>query len=295
MVRHLTMTAACTFVLGLALLALPVDNCRVQEQASAVCMPQAVRTTLEMARYLQDASVTIKVETGDPHETSLGTGFLRTTRDGQVWVWTCAHVVAPARKQSDCGEGDCSAFEHVQIIKTFQKDNGKVGELTLEAEVIRYSDDEHDDLALLRVITPDFIPKVTARFFLEKHAPPVGSEVMFCGTFLGRIGNMAISNGIISLHNRSLNDMLFDQTSVPAFPGGSGGMMALRDGRCVGILVRQGSPGGTFSLFVPVRRMRAWAQQTGVEFTMDDLLQVPSDEELHSHPVEESLDPASIR
>ena len=46
---------------------------------------------------------------------------------------------------------------------------------------------------------------------------------------------------------------VFDQTTVTAFPGSSGGGVFLTDGKYVGMLVR--GAGETFNLIVPVRRM----------------------------------------
>jgi hypothetical protein len=46
--------------------------------------------------------------------------------------------------------------------------------------------------------------------------------------------------------------------------------------------------GETFNLIVPIRRIREWAQRTGVLFALDDSIPVPSAEELRKIPVEDT-------
>ena len=77
-----------------------------------------------------------------------------------------------------------------------------------------------------------------------------------------------MTRGIVSQVGRVLSlgtgdGTVFDQTTVTAFPGSSGGGVFLSErsgdkaGQYMGMLVR--GAGETFNLIVPVRRMRSWA------------------------------------
>ena len=68
-----------------------------------------------------------------------------------------------------------------------------------------------------------------------------------------------MTSGIISQVGRIHGKVEFDQTTVTAFPGSSGGGVYLQDGRYVGMIVRGAGEG--FNLMVPVRRMVRWAEK----------------------------------
>jgi hypothetical protein len=248
----------------------------------------------DVPAYLQDISVTIRAS-GEYSGGAEGSGVFKTTKDGQVWVWTCGHLiehVRTIRKGDD--EKPLVEFNDVKIIKVLQEDGRKVGEMNFDAEVIRYSDKEHgDDLALLRLRSKTYKPNASADFYLDKKIPAIGTKLMHCGSLLGQFGSTSVTNGIVSQTGRVLfNNVIFDQTNATCFPGSSGGIICREeDGKYVGMLVR--GAGETFGLYVPVRRMQAWAKKVGVEFALDDSLPVPTDEELKKKAVDDSWKPVA--
>jgi len=83
-----------------------------------------------------------------------------------------------------------------------------------------------------------------------------------------------------------LNKHVFDQTTVAAFPGSSGGGVYLKsDGRYVGMIVR--GAGETFNLIVPVRRMVAWAKKNKMMWALDSKVPMPTNAQLFKIPVED--------
>jgi S1-C subfamily serine protease len=108
---------------------------------------------------------------------------------------------------------------------------------------------------------------------------------------LGQFGSNSLTTGVVSQIGRVLdlgaNGVIFDQTTVTAFPGSSGGGVFLKsDGRYVGMLVR--GAGEQFNLTVPVRRLRDWAKSSKIEWAIDPSLPMPSAEELKKLPIEDS-------
>lgn len=110
--------------------------------------------------------------------------------------------------------------------------------------------------------------------------------MLHVGSLLGQLGSNSMTEGIMSQHGRLINKMVFDQTTVTAFPGSSGGGVYTEDGRCVGLVLR--GAGETFNLIVPVRRIRAWSKHAGIEWAVDDKVKMPTDEELQRLPVEDN-------
>ena len=151
------------------------------------------------------------------------------------------------------------------------------------AEVVRYSKDE--DLALLRLRKTDFV-KSSVDFYLEDKIPPLGTDLLHVGSLLGQVGSNSMTTGIMSQHGRIIDKKVFDQTTVNAFPGSSGGGVFLKDGRMMGMLVR--GAGETFNLIVPARRIRAWAKKADIEWAIDDKVELPSEEDLKKIPIEDS-------
>ena len=103
------------------------------------------------------------------------------------------------------------------------------------------------------------------------------------------MGSNSMTDGIYSQTGRlikSLNKHVFDQTTVAAFPGSSGGGVFLKsDARYVGMLVR--GAGETFNLIVPVRRMVEWAEKNDIMWALDSKVKLPSDDVLSKMSVED--------
>lgn len=252
--------------------------------ASAQTAPTAGENAT-LAERLQEVSVTIKAGRGE------GSGVVK-TRGGVNYVWTAAHVVEGNRRTRRVIDANGTSrtiveFTDVSIVQSLYESGRKVGQIEMLAEVIRYSDADYgEDLALLRVRKRDFI-KASASFFLEDRIPTVGTKLLHVGSLHGQGGSNSVTAGIISQPGRVLRDgKVYDQTTVTAFPGSSGGGVFFEDsGLYIGMLTR--GAGETFNFVVPIRRMRAWAGRTGVLFALDDDVPVPDAEAFAKMPIED--------
>jgi S1-C subfamily serine protease len=245
---------------------------------------------------LQDASVTIRTPKGQ------GSAVLFTRQVGNdtvTFVWTAGHVIENLRKTRrviDPKEGSTKTlieFEDAEVVQEFRQDGRRIGELVLDAKVIRYSDAQQgEDLALLQIRKKNFVgPNVTVHFYLESETPKIGTELFHVGSLKGQFGANSLTTGVISQIGRVLklgaNGVVFDQTTVTAFPGSSGGGVFLKnDGRYVGMLVR--GSGEQFNFIVPIRRIRDWAVRCNLEWAIDPACDVPSEDELRRLPVEDA-------
>lgn len=269
----------------------------------AVALLAAVLPALASAQglvdELQGISVTVKADASGGE--AQGSGTLVTRKIGErnvTFVWTAAHVVDGLRHTREYidpktgGKKTAIEFSDAAIVQEFRQDGRRVGEVKIDAKVLRYSDaDTGEDLALLQIRKKDFTANAGAKFYLDKDIPPIGTELYHVGSLLGQFGSNSLTTGIISQHGRVLNlsganGVVFDQTTVTSFPGSSGGGVFLKsDGRQVGILVR-GAVGG-FNLIVPVRRVHDWAKRVGVEWAIDPAAKTPDEEALAKMTVED--------
>lgn len=250
------------------------------------CANQATAATL-LIQQLQDVSVTIRAGQGR------GSGVL--FKRGEVtYVWTAAHVVDGLRKTRTIIVNGAPKvvveFSDAQIVQEFRENGRRIGEQTMEARVVRYSDSEQGhDLALLEIRKRNFSP-VTAVFY-DGEIPEIGTELFHVGSLLGQFGANSLTTGVVSQIGRVLdlgvNGTVFDQTTVTAFPGSSGGGVYLKsDGRYIGMLVRGAGEG--FNFIVPTRRMRQWADAAGIAWAMDCKLPMPSAEVLAKLSIEDA-------
>lgn len=237
-----------------------------------------------VVQKLQDVSVTIRAGN------SQGSGILFTRKidsETVTFVWTAGHVVDGLRKTRTVIDQKTGTsrivveFDDADIVKEFTENGRRVGEVKMAASVVKYSDSESgEDLALLMVRKKNYVPdSVSVKFYLDKDIPAIGTELYHVGSLRGQVGANSLTTGVVSQHGRVLNfgasDVIFDQTTVTAFPGSSGGGVYLKsDGRCVGMLVR--GAGEQFNFIVPVRRLAAWAKKTHIEWAVDPSVPVPS-------------------
>jgi len=251
----------------------------------------------DVIKQLQNVSVTIKAKGAE------GSGFIKTRvvkvgdkEETVSFCWTAAHVVDGLRHTRvviDTKTGTSKTiveFDDASIVQELNENGRRVGEVKMDAEIIKFSNaDTGEDLALLRIRKRNFVDKnISIQFYLEDNIPQAGENLFHVGSLLGQMGANSLTTGIISQQGRVLsNGKVFDQSSAVAFPGSSGGLLSLKsDGRCVGMLVRGAGEG--FNLFVPVRRIRDWAKKTGIEFALDDKFPVPSDDELRKSMIEDN-------
>ena len=253
----------------------------------------AMSADTKVVDLLQDISVTIKADGAQ----GSGTLFNRKVGDDTItYVWTAAHVIDGLRKvRSVVVNGTPKVvveFADAQIVQEYKQDGRRIGELKMEAKVVRYSDAEQgEDLALLQVRKKNFVPaSTTATFYEPSTIPPIGTPLCHVGSLLGQVGANSYTEGVLSQIGRVLDlgasGTVFDQTTVTAFPGSSGGGVYTRDGKYVGMLVR--GAGEQFNFIVPVRRMNEWATKAGVAWALDSKLKMPSAEELQKLPIEDT-------
>jgi len=239
----------------------------------------------KVSQYLQDVSVTIKAGGSE------GSGVIVTRLLGAVktnYVWTAAHVVDGLRSTEaviDPATGtkrEIVKFQDARIVKELVERGRRVGELAMDARIVRYS--RKEDLALLQVRKTGFVD-ASAVFYLDDPIPPIGSKLVHVGSLLGQMGANSMTSGIQSQIGRILEQIEFDQTTVTAFPGSSGGGVFLENGAYIGMVVRGAGEG--FNLCVPVRRIRKWADQAGVSWAVDAAVPMPPQADLDKLPVED--------
>jgi S1-C subfamily serine protease len=233
----------------------------------------------ETAEYLQDISVTI----GAGYSQGSGVLFRRGDR---VFVWTAAHVVDGLRtttRVTDPKTGTSRTvikFKDAMVIKHLIEDGRTIGKTEWNSRVLRYS--EKQDLAILQVRSKNFVGNQSVKFYNDSKPPSVGSELWHCGSLLGEMGSNSITTGVVSQHGRLIDQVVYDQTTVTAFPGSSGGGVYLKNGEYVGMLVRGAGEG--FNLIVPVRRLVSWAKKVDAMWAIDPEIEFPDDYD--QHPVE---------
>ena len=263
----------------------------------------------ELSQHLQDISVTVKAP--GSFGTSQGSGVIITreiraskddnTKSSVNFIWTAAHVVDNLRSTRTITENGQTKkvveFKDAQIVQELVENGRKVGEVKMDCKVIRYSDaDEGEDLALLMVRKTGFVSS-SAAFYLGDEIIPIGTELFHVGSLLGQVGSNSMTRGIMSKVGRVLDvgqgeGTVFDQTTVTAFPGSSGGGVYLSDkngdnsGKYVGMLVRGAGEG--FNFIVPVRRMQDWAKKVNIEWALDTDAETPTLEELVTQPIEDA-------
>lgn len=270
--------------------------------AALLCAATSFAADNALYQHLQDVSVTVKSGSGE------GSGVIITReinvgdnkREKINFVWTAGHVVDNLRTVRTVVSGgkvqSIVEFRDAQIVKELVENGRRVGELKMDAKVIKYSDaDNGEDLALLMVRKKGFIDK-TIEFHINEDKPvPIGTELYHVGSLLGQTGSNSMTRGIMSQVGRVLNlgsgdGVVFDQTTVTAFPGSSGGGIFLTErtedakGKYVGMLVR--GAGETFNLIVPVRRMKEWAGENEILWAIDASVETPSLKDILKLPVE---------
>lgn len=254
---------------------------------AGLCLPVLSQTNI--ADHLQEVSVTIRSGGGE----GSGVIFTRTNAAGAVvnFVWTAGHVIADLRTEREMVNAEGSKrtvveFRDPRVVKVLVENGRTVGLMALDAEVIKYSDSENGhDVALLRLRKAGYI-KSSVLFYAGDKPVPLGTPLYHVGSLLGTQGANSFTSGIMSQHGRLVGKMVFDQTTVVAFPGSSGGGVWTAHGEWVGMLVR--GAGETFNLTVPVRRLRTWAKAQKVEWAIDHAIALPGEDELAALPVEDS-------
>lgn len=250
----------------------------------------------EIAKHLQEISVTIRASDG--YSSSEGSGVLISREiqgENISFVWTCGHVIDHLRRvRTVIKHGNpvkVVEFPDVEIIKEIVEHGRRVGEIKMDAKVLKYSDaDTGEDLALLMVRAKDYA-KDSANFYLGQDNDgiiPIGTSLFHVGSLLGQQGANSMTTGIVSQVGRIYSKVEFDQTTVTAFPGSSGGGVYLEDGQYMGMLVR--GAGENFNLIVPIRRMIRWAEEHDIIWALNPKEPTPTMSEILELPIETAGD-----
>lgn len=251
---------------------------------------------------LQDLSVNIKAGMNE------GSGVIitreRKLADGKSekvhFIWTAGHVVAGLRSVRTVIDAKGTPkqvveFQDAAFVKETTKNGRRVGESKMDVKVIKYSDaDNGEDLALLQMIATDYFPDNKNTVFYLKPTPqdeivPVGTTLYHVGCLLGQMGANSFTTGVMSQTGRVRDKKVYDQTSVTAFPGSSGGGVWMMDAGkpvYVGMLVR--GAGETFNLIVPVRRIHEFASKYKLEWALDEKKPLPPQADIDKIVIEES-------
>lgn len=240
----------------------------------------------KVADHLQEISVTIKAASSE------GSGVVKTRQiDGKAvnFVLTAAHVVDGLRRSEEIVDPRTGTkrvkvtFSDASVVKELVEEGRRVGELKMDAAVLRCAKDE--DLAVLRILKKDFV-KASVSFYQGDTIPVVGTDLYHVGSLLGQMGSNSLTAGIVSQIGRTLDKSEYDQTTCTAFPGSSGGGVFLRDGQYIGMITRGAGEG--FNLMIPARRIRKWAATAGVSWILDDKVASPTEAELKKLLIEDT-------
>jgi S1-C subfamily serine protease len=199
---------------------------------------------------LQQSSCVVKTGSGS------GSGVFIPYRQG-VWILTCAHVVASA-KQED------GSFADVEVRTVLVENGREVGYVAWTASVSSVG--TNTDAALLQVRKVGI--QVPLVFFPREGTYPVpGEAVVHIGSPLGPDGAGSVIKGNLAAVGRVYKGSIYDQTTVAAFPGCSGGPVWNSQGQFIGMVALSGGPG--LNLIVPVRELRRWAEASGFSGLFD--------------------------
>lgn len=230
-------------------------------------------------------SVSVGIRAGNSEGS--GTIVNRSLKDGnQVTLCvTAAHVVAGLKKENN---GNV-IFEDAKVVQQLVENGRKVGELSLDSQVLFWSDPElEDDLAILLVRKQNLFTK-SASFITEEKVLPPGTEVILCGSPAGLdLGYNSVTTGIISQTGRVLpNGKVFDQTDSGSTFGSSGcGVYEKSTGLYCGQLQRGVGNIGIMGYFAPQRRILDWAKQEKLLWVFKpDAEDLPTAEELKKFKV----------
>jgi S1-C subfamily serine protease len=263
----------------------------------------------ELVNHLQEISVTVRAGSSEGSGVIVTRELRLNSKSNETkkvnFVWTAGHVVRSLRSvrtviDSKGQEKKTVEFKPAEIVKELVENGRKVGELRMDANVVKYSDaDNGQDLALLIVQKQDFVT-ASAKFYLGEDTVPIGTNLFHVGSLLGQAGANSMTSGIMSQIGRVLTlgsstGKIFDQTTVTAFPGSSGGGVFFANGdhkgEYVGMLVRGAGEG--FNLIVPIRRIRTWCNDVNLMWAIDDS-PCPALDEIVKMNIEDSAIEANV-
>lgn len=260
---------------------------------AAVCAAAELSSPQQVAAHLQEVSVTIKAAGSQ----GSGTAVVRKIEGQPVtFVWTAAHVVDGLRRTVEVIAPDGTkrtkvTFEDCDLVQEVRQDGRRVGEWQFDAQVVRF--DAEEDLALLRVRKVGFL-EASATFWLKDEIPAVGTELFHCGSPGGQeVGANSVTDGAVAQIGRTFPGEKgeFDQATVASLPGSNGGgVLDKATGEYVGMLTMGLTGQDSFAYYIPIRRMKTWAEKAGLMWALDPSAKVPSADDLKKLPIEDSGD-----
>ena len=258
----------------------------------------------EFSQHMQNISVTVRTQFGSGSGVLI-TRKLKLNKDSDEcttvnFCWTAAHVCDNLRStrkivDSDGNQKTVVEFKDAYIVQEIIQDGRSVGEYKMAARIIKYSHAEDgEDLCLLMLRKRNFTD-VNAKFYLDEEPLYPGTKLFHVGSLLGAVGSNSVTFGVLSQVGRVLpigskGGVVFNQTSVTAMPGSSGGGVYLTQdskehkGQCIGLIVR--GIGESFNFIVPVSRMQRWCSDNNLMWALDETVEMPTLEEVNSLPIE---------
>lgn len=201
-------------------------------------------------------SVTVLVKC----ENTSGSG-VKLNRAGVPFVLTAAHVVDDYVEVTENGS---HSWKQVDVVCAVIVDGQLRGQETYKADIVIFCPEE--DLAVLYVYR--YSPWAESVRFGPATPVAPGTRLLHVGNFRGLMGQASYSEGVLSHLGRVLEGKLYDQTTVIAYPGSSGGGVFTTDGLYVGMVVR--AAGSDWNLIIPIRRIERWARAARVPWVLDE-------------------------
>lgn len=215
--------------------------------------PESSQPKVSIYETVRRSVVSIEI---DGHVIATGTLVVR--RYGS-FVWTASHAL-PA--EGVCLE--CGAVHELRISKRVESGQTYIGRIFAQVEVLK--NDPVRDLAVLKVVTPF---EITGAAFAYSGAE-LGDEIFHVGNAGGEVAEESVLFGHVAKINRmiSIYDLPVDQADLSVMGGCSGGPVFNTDGEVVGILVAALSENKSFSYYIPLRYIVAWAKENGVYYAV---------------------------
>lgn len=239
--------------------------------------------------HLQENCVTVRAG----QSSGSGTIIVRKIEGKDIaFVWTAYHVIDGLREiktvLKDGSEKKVVVYKDAEIVQELIYDGSTVGDTKLYCKILTCS--PKNDVALLQVRRPDFY-KGGVQFVLDGAVTAVGTELYHCGSPSGQeLGHNSVTAGIIAANGRLFEGLPYDQTTVSALPGSSGGIVALKsNGLYVGMLTLGINGTDTFNYIVPVRRIVEWARKNNIAWAVDPAAPVPTNQQLLDLKVEDTM------
>lgn len=287
-----TFHLAAFATLLIALIAAPVMS-HCQEPTPARVPPYQRDNTQSVVKHLQDTSVTVRVDTPFGSSSGSGTIVVRNFNGTNVaFVWTAHHVVEHLRQirtvSGSHGDRKVVSYGDPTIVKQLLQDGNTTGDTRLFCKVLTCS--PKNDIAILQVRQYNSYG-TGVEFDLSEEVTPVATELFHCGSPAGQaLGHNSLTSGIIAANGRMFDGLSYDQTTVNALPGSSGGIVARRgDGKCVGLLTLGIRNADSFNYIVPSRRIVEWCKENDLLWAVDPQAKLPALKDLNNIPIEDTL------